>query len=31
VLELRHQAMFWLGQFNDPRAVSFFEQPLTKT
>jgi hypothetical protein len=26
---VRKQAMFWLGQSNDPRAVAFFEQILT--
>jgi HEAT repeat protein len=26
--EVRRQAMFWLGQSKDPRAVSFFEQVL---
>jgi HEAT repeat protein len=24
--EVRRQAMFWLGQSHDPRAVAFFEQ-----
>jgi hypothetical protein len=28
--EVRKQAFFWLGQSNDPRALSFFEQVLTK-
>jgi hypothetical protein len=28
--EVRKQAMFWLGQSNDPRAVSFFEEVLTR-
>ena len=26
--EVRKQAMFWLGQSRDPRAISFFEQIL---
>ena len=26
--EVRRQAMFWLGQSRDPRAVDFFEQIL---
>jgi len=26
--EVRRQAMFWLGQSKDPRAVSFFEEVL---
>jgi HEAT repeat protein len=26
--EVRRQAMFWLGQSHDPRAVAFFEQVL---
>jgi len=26
--EVRKQAMFWLGQSKDPRAISFFEQVL---
>src|ERR1700722_17466389 len=26
---VRKQAMFWLGQSKDPRAVAFFEQILT--
>ena len=25
-VEVRKQAMFWLGQSRDPRAVSFFEE-----
>ena len=25
---VRKQAMFWLGQSNDPRALSFFEEVL---
>lgn len=28
--DVRRQAMMWLGQSNDPRAVSFFEEVLTK-
>jgi hypothetical protein len=28
--EVRKQAMFWLGQSNDPRAVTFFEEILTR-
>jgi len=24
--EVRRQAMFWLGQSHDPRAVAFFEK-----
>jgi hypothetical protein len=28
--EVRKQAMFWLGQSRDPRALQFFEQVLTK-
>jgi hypothetical protein len=28
--EVRKQAMFWLGQSNDPRAVKFFEDILLK-
>jgi hypothetical protein len=28
--EVRRQAMFWLGQSKDPRAVTFFEQILLK-
>jgi HEAT repeat protein len=27
--EVRRQAMFWLGQSKDPRAVKFFEDILT--
>jgi len=27
--ELRKQAMFWLGQSGDPRALAFFEEILT--
>ena len=27
---VRKQAMFWLGQSNDPRAVKFFEDVLLK-
>jgi hypothetical protein len=26
--EVRRQAMFWLGQSNDPRALAFFEEVL---
>ena len=26
--EVRRQAMFWLGQSKDPRAIDFFEQIL---
>jgi hypothetical protein len=26
--EVRRQAMFWLGQSRDPRAIEFFEQIL---
>ena len=26
--EVRRQAMFWLGQSNDPRALAFFEDVL---
>ena len=26
--EVRKQAMFWLGQSNDPRALEFFEEVL---
>jgi hypothetical protein len=26
--DIRRQAMFWLGQSKDPRAVDFFEQIL---
>ena len=29
-VEVRRQAMFWLGQSKDPRAISFFEEILTK-
>ena len=28
--EVRKQAMFWLGQSKDPRAVKFFEEILTR-
>ena len=28
--EVRKDAMFWLGQSNDPRALAFFEELLTK-
>jgi hypothetical protein len=28
--EVRKQAFFWLGQTHDPRALTFFEQILTK-
>ena len=28
--EVRKQAMFWLGQSQDPRALKFFEDILTK-
>jgi HEAT repeat protein len=28
--EVRRQAMFWLGQSRDPRALEFFEQILRK-
>jgi HEAT repeat protein len=28
--EVRKDAMFWLGQSNDPRALTFFEEVLTK-
>ena len=28
--EVRKQAMFWLGQSNDPRALEFFEKVLAK-
>ena len=28
--EVRKQAMFWLGQSNDPRALEFFEKVLVK-
>jgi len=27
---VRKQAMFWLGQSRDPRALTFFEQILTQ-
>ena len=27
---VRKQAMFWLGQSKDPRALSFFEEVLTR-
>ena len=27
---VRKQAMFWLGQSGDPRAIAFFEEVLTK-
>jgi hypothetical protein len=27
---VRKQAMFWLGQTKDPRAVKFFEEILTR-
>jgi hypothetical protein len=26
--EVRNQAMFWVGQSNDPRALEFFEKVL---
>jgi hypothetical protein len=26
--EVRKQAMFWLGQSQDPRALAFFEEVL---
>ena len=29
-LEVRRQAMFWLGQSGDPRALKFFEEVLRK-
>jgi hypothetical protein len=29
-VDVRKQAMFWLGQSKDPRAVSFFEEILSK-
>jgi hypothetical protein len=29
-VEVRKQAMFWLGQSNDPRALDFFEKVLTR-
>ena len=28
--EVRKQAMFWLGQSEDPRALAFFEEVLTR-
>ena len=28
--EVRKQAMFWLGQSKDPRAVQFFEEILAR-
>jgi hypothetical protein len=28
--EVRRQAMFWLGQSHDPRALQFFEEVLTR-
>ena len=28
--EVRKQAMFWLGQSKDPRAIAFFQEVLTK-
>jgi HEAT repeat protein len=28
--QVRKQAMFWLGQSHDPRAVKFFEEILLK-
>ena len=28
--EVRQDAMFWLGQSNDPRALAFFEEVLTR-
>jgi hypothetical protein len=27
---VRKQAMFWLGQSKDPRALKFFEEILTR-
>jgi hypothetical protein len=27
--EVRKQAIFWLGQSKDPRAMAFFEEVLT--
>ena len=27
--DVRKDAMFWLGQSNDPRALAFFEEVLT--
>ena len=29
-VEVREQAMFWLGQSRDPRAVNFFEEVLLR-
>ena len=28
--EVRRDAVFWLGQSNDPRAIALFEELLTK-
>jgi len=28
--EVRKQAMFWLGQSHDPRALQFFEKVLSQ-
>jgi hypothetical protein len=28
--EVRKQAMFWLGQSHDPRALDFFEKILSR-
>jgi hypothetical protein len=28
--EVRKQAMFWLGESKDPRAVKFFEEILNR-
>jgi|HubBroStandDraft_3_1064219.scaffolds.fasta_scaffold1360629_2 hypothetical protein len=28
--EVRKQAMFWVGQSTDPRALEFFEKVLTQ-
>jgi len=28
--QVRKQAMFWLGQSKDPRALAFFEEVLLK-
>jgi hypothetical protein len=28
--QVRKQAMFWLGQSNDPRALSFFAEVLAR-
>ncbi len=28
--EVRKQAIFWLGQSNDPRALAFFEKVLSQ-